>query len=131
MTKSCRKCGEGKDCSEFRERPRYRDGLDSWCAACHVEATRQWRSRKREVEREALWAPPQATYERQRPDYAAWRARVAELQAERTAQLRKRLESQRALPALQRAERGGGTAGDRLPPPGPLTHARQTSAEPR
>jgi hypothetical protein len=85
MTKSCRKCGEEKECTAFRSNPHCRDGLSSWCAECHNEATRLWRKRRREAEREAAWARWQAESERLRRYEAQWRARVAELQAERTA----------------------------------------------
>jgi hypothetical protein len=37
--KTCRKCGKDKKQSEFRLNRRMRDGLSSWCAACHREAT--------------------------------------------------------------------------------------------
>jgi hypothetical protein len=83
MTKSCRKCGEVRDCSEFRADSRYRDGLDSWCCACHVEATRQWRTRKWEAEQAEAFARRQAESERLRRIWAEHQARVAELQAER------------------------------------------------
>ena len=85
MTKRCRKCGEDKPCPEFRSNPRCRDGLSSWCAECHNEATRLWRSRKWEAEEAEAWARRQAESERLRRYEVEWRARVAKLQAERTA----------------------------------------------
>ena len=85
MTKSCRKCGNEKECSEFRSNPRCSDGLSSWCAECHNEATRQWRSRKWEAEEAEARARRQAESERLRRYEAERRARVAKLQAERTA----------------------------------------------
>jgi hypothetical protein len=78
MTKRCRKCGEDKPCPEFRSNPRCRDGLSSWCAECHNEATRLWRKRRREAEWEAAWARQQAESERLRRYEAQRRARVAE-----------------------------------------------------
>ena len=85
MTKSCRKCGNEKECSEFRSNPRCRDGLSSWCAECHNEATRQWRRRKWEAEEAEARARRQAESERLRRIWAEHQARVAELQAERSA----------------------------------------------
>ncbi len=87
MTKSCRKCGNVKDCSEFRSNPRCSDGLSSWCAECHNEATRLWRKRRREAEEEEARVRRQAESERLRRYETQWRARVAELQAERSAKV--------------------------------------------
>ena len=83
MTKSCRKCGEEKPSPAFRSNPRCRDGLSSWCAECHNEATRLWRKRRREADDAAAWARQQAESERLRRDEAQRRARAAEFQAER------------------------------------------------
>jgi hypothetical protein len=38
--KTCRKCGEEKPFNEFPRNTRVRDGLSSWCRACHREASR-------------------------------------------------------------------------------------------
>jgi hypothetical protein len=46
--KTCRKCDKTKPTSEFRRNPPCRDGLSSWCAECHREATRRWRAEHRE-----------------------------------------------------------------------------------
>ena len=54
MAKRCRKCGETKEPADFRANPRMADGLSSWCAECHNEATRRWRDRQRELVAEAL-----------------------------------------------------------------------------
>jgi hypothetical protein len=43
----CTRCQALKPVTEFRANPRMRDGLDSWCRACHVEATSAWRERNR------------------------------------------------------------------------------------
>jgi hypothetical protein len=83
VTKRCRKCGEEKPSPAFRSNPRCRDGLSSWCAECHNEATRQWRSRKWEAEEAEAWARQQAESERLRRYEAQRRARAAEFQAER------------------------------------------------
>src|SRR6187551_2266343 len=103
MTKSCRKCGEEKPSPEFRPNPRCSDGLSSWCAECHNEATRLWRRRRREAEWEAAWARRQAEPERLRRYEAQWRARVAEAQAERTVRVSCELrpfECQSLLPSV-------------------------------
>ena len=89
MTKSCRKCGNEKECSAFRSNPRCRDGLSSWCAECHNEASRLWRRRKWEAEEAEAWARRQAESERLRRIWAEHQARVAELKAERTALVRR------------------------------------------
>jgi hypothetical protein len=91
MTKSCRKWWKEKPSPAFRSNPRCRDGLSSWCAECHNEATRLWRKKRREAEREAAWVRRQAESERLRRYEAQWRARVAEAQAERTARASCRL----------------------------------------
>ena len=83
----CRKCGEDKPCPEFRSNPRCRDSLSSWCGKCHNEATRLWRKRSREAEWEPAWARQQAEPKRLRRYEAEWRARVAELQAQRSAEV--------------------------------------------
>jgi hypothetical protein len=54
--KSCRLCGKTKKAAEFRRNARTRDGLSSWCAACHTEASRRWREKQRELVAEALEA---------------------------------------------------------------------------
>lgn len=54
--KTCRHCGETKRAAEFRRNERTRDGLSSWCAACHNEASRRWREKRRELVAEALEA---------------------------------------------------------------------------
>jgi len=81
-----RKCGNEKDCSDFRSNPRCSDGLSSWCAECHNEATRLWRKRRHEAEREAAFTRRQAESERLRRNWAKHQARVAKLQAERRRQ---------------------------------------------
>ena len=73
-----RKCGNEKDCSDFRSNPR--------CAECHNEATRLWRKRRHEAEREAAFTRRRAESERLRRNWAKHQARVAKLQAERRRQ---------------------------------------------
>lgn len=46
--KICKHCGQWKKDDEFRRNRRNRDGLSSWCAECHNEATRRWREENRE-----------------------------------------------------------------------------------
>lgn len=41
--KTCRRCGQSKPAADFRANDRMRDGLNSWCKACQVERTREWR----------------------------------------------------------------------------------------
>ena len=53
--KTCRKCG--------KENGRMRDGLSSWCAACHREATRRWRADHREKINEARRVVPRFVYD--------------------------------------------------------------------
>jgi hypothetical protein len=52
VTKTCRKCGEEKKVEDFRPNGHMADGISSWCSACHVQATRDWRERNRELDRE-------------------------------------------------------------------------------
>jgi hypothetical protein len=46
--KRCRRCGAEKASSEFPPSAKLRDGLSSWCRACHRAATRRARDRHRE-----------------------------------------------------------------------------------
>ena len=75
--KKCRNCGEVKRSQEFRRNTRCRDGLSSWCADCHVEATRAHRQRRREAEAEATWKAIKAHTEELRRWEAERRARRA------------------------------------------------------
>jgi hypothetical protein len=43
-TKTCCHCGEQNDAAEFPANRRKRDGLSSWCRACHAEACAKWRA---------------------------------------------------------------------------------------
>jgi hypothetical protein len=43
--KVCRHCERELPASEFPANRRTRDGLSSWCKACHYAATRAWRER--------------------------------------------------------------------------------------
>jgi hypothetical protein len=52
---------------EFRRNPRTRDGLSSWCAACHNERNRRWREENPE--------PVEAYNEARRLAYPAKRRR--------------------------------------------------------
>ena len=85
MTKSCRKCGNEKECSEFRSNPRCSDGLSSWCGECPNEASRLWRKRRRAAEEAEARARRQAD-DGLRRIWAEYQARVAKLQAERRRQ---------------------------------------------
>lgn len=46
--KRCVRCEESKPVAEFRRNARMRDGLHSWCKACSVERTREWRAEHRD-----------------------------------------------------------------------------------
>jgi predicted sulfurtransferase len=74
--KRCRNCGQVKRSQEFRRNARCRDGLSSWCAGCHVEATRAYRQRRREAEAEAAWRRRKAETEKLRRWEVERRARV-------------------------------------------------------
>jgi hypothetical protein len=83
--KRCRKCGQVKPSQEFRRNARCLDGLSSWCAECHVEATRPYRQRRREAEAEASWKAIKAHTEELRRWEAERRARVEQRLGERSA----------------------------------------------
>ena len=78
--KRCRKCGQVKHSQEFRRNARCRDGLSSWCAECHVEATRAHRQRRREAEKQAAhaeWLAGREERRRQERERRAHRERAA------------------------------------------------------
>ena len=78
--KRCRKCGQVKHSQEFRRNARCRDGLSSWCADCHVEATRAYRQRRREAEKQAAhaeWLAGREERRRQERERRAHRERAA------------------------------------------------------
>jgi uncharacterized protein YhaN len=92
-TKTCRKCGKVKEASEFRRNARMKDGLSSWCSACHNAANRRSRLDRRvralledaaQFEREADAAPNEARAHSLRSTAAAIR-RDAELELLRAA----------------------------------------------
>jgi hypothetical protein len=60
--KICSHCGQRKPAKEFRRNRRNRDGLSSWCAECHNEATRRWREANRERMNEARRVVPRYVY---------------------------------------------------------------------
>lgn len=41
LEKTCRHCGKAKDVGLFPSNPRLRDGIDSWCRACHSDAVKR------------------------------------------------------------------------------------------
>jgi hypothetical protein len=47
-TKSCSKCERVLPVDSFRENPKLRSGLDSWCRECHAEANRRSRAKQRD-----------------------------------------------------------------------------------
>jgi hypothetical protein len=42
QAKLCRRCGEEKSTTEFRNDSRYKDGFSSWCAHCHRQRNSEW-----------------------------------------------------------------------------------------
>jgi hypothetical protein len=77
QTKACTKCGEVKPLEEFRRNPRMADGISSWCSACHVAATRDWRQRNRELDNERQRERYRAQMMKLVSQSRAFRARVA------------------------------------------------------
>ena len=57
IEKQCRRCLAIKNAAEFRDDCRYRDGLSSWCKACHRERNSSWakENRKRLTAKAATW----------------------------------------------------------------------------
>jgi hypothetical protein len=82
-SKTCRHCGEQKSIGEFPINNRKRDGLSSWCRACHADACARWRAKHPEK--------IDAYNAGRRAEYAAMRE--AELHAARKV-LNKRLREQ-------------------------------------
>jgi hypothetical protein len=62
--KVCRHCGESKPPAEFRRNPRMKDGLSSWCSACHNAATKRWRDEHRDEINERRRVVPAYVYDR-------------------------------------------------------------------
>jgi hypothetical protein len=95
--KTCRHCGEQKDRSEFPVHREKRDGLSSWCRACHAEACARWRAKHPEA--------IVAYNRRRRAEYADERDKAASAAAadmnrrlrEQTRRNRERDERRRAL----------------------------------
>lgn len=54
-TKNCRACKEDKKLSLFRKVKKAKDGLSSWCKACHVIATRASDDTKKQEKWEARY----------------------------------------------------------------------------
>jgi hypothetical protein len=48
--KTCSRCGETKPTSEFYRNRTYRDGLFSYCKACHSSASKAWAKANREAD---------------------------------------------------------------------------------
>ncbi len=87
--KTCRHCGEQKATDEFPANRRCRDGLSSWCRACHDEASE--RSRIKKVEREAPIIEAQRK-EAHAKWMAEWRASMAQ-RKKQIAENRRKLEA--------------------------------------
>jgi hypothetical protein len=71
--KTCTKCGETKPLDQFPRAARNRDGIDSWCRACHTEASRHHRQANRARTNEATRRWRQENPERQREASRQWR----------------------------------------------------------
>jgi hypothetical protein len=59
VTVDCVRCGRALPPTAFRANTRKRNGLHSWCNACQVARTRQWRAENRDAlneRRRAWWA---------------------------------------------------------------------------
>jgi hypothetical protein len=84
-TVECVRCGRALPPTAFRANPRKRNGLHSWCNACQVARTRQWRSENRDAineRRRAWWAEHRDEEGRRRARLAAARSRDQVMRAE-------------------------------------------------
>lgn len=52
--KRCRKCGETKPRSEFHKNRAHKDGLQSYCKPCQMEAVNVWR--REHPEKTRVWS---------------------------------------------------------------------------
>jgi hypothetical protein len=75
VTKECRRCRKEKPSAEFPRNRQHRDGLSSWCLKCQVEATREYRRRRREGEKETQKMERIASNERLRIQSAERKAK--------------------------------------------------------
>jgi hypothetical protein len=75
--KACSRCSQIKPAEDFPPNRRTLDRLSSWCRACHVEATREWRSRKKAAERVASRKRLEEHLARLREQSPARRERIA------------------------------------------------------
>ena len=85
-TVRCVRCGLDLSVKAFRANPRKRDGVNSWCRACHVARTRQWRQEHRDeiLARRRAWYAEHADAEQARRterQAARRRAALAEIDA--------------------------------------------------
>jgi hypothetical protein len=104
-TVRCVRCGLDLSVKAFRANPRKRDGVNSWCRACHVARTRQWREEHREAlnERRRQWWAEHRDEERTRRErLAAARLRDQVMRAER--ELSQILSDKRSVGESGRAE---------------------------
>lgn len=65
MEKRCKRCGETKGIAMFKVDPRYKDGLSSYCKACHQKASVAWQK-----------ANPEKLNEGRRKRYAEKREKI-------------------------------------------------------
>jgi len=84
--KVCRRCSAEKAADEFRNDPRYRDGLSSWCKQCFRENNSKWarENRERLTQKAAGWRAqnPEAWRETYRRFHDANREKRAREHAE-------------------------------------------------
>ena len=73
----CRKCEFTLPESNFRPNKNMRSGLSSWCRRCHVEATKEWRARKRQEKLEAQRERSRLHWERTHASMDEWKRRQA------------------------------------------------------
>lgn len=90
MTKTCTRCGEEKDISDFHRNRRKSDGLDPSCKACNNERMRskyasdpEWRAQKIARTRAYHLENPEWSQERLRESHVRHRDRRAERAKER------------------------------------------------
>jgi hypothetical protein len=65
----CTRCQRLLPASAFRPSPRMRRAYSSWCLACHVDRTREWRIDHRDAinaHRRSVWAENREAINRRR-----------------------------------------------------------------
>jgi hypothetical protein len=86
VTVDCVRCGRALPPTAFRANTRKRNGLNSWCNACQVARTRQWREENRDAlneRRRAWWAEHSDEERTRRAELAATHLRDQRIRAGR------------------------------------------------